>query len=357
MTAYRQTGGRMNTTGIREPDIAVLVPCYNEEMTVEKVVADFRRVLPGATVYVYDNNCSDRTAELARAAGAVVVHEPRQGKGNVVRSMFRDIEADAYIIVDGDDTYPAEEAAAVLSPVLEGRADMVVGDRLSSTYHDENKRPLHSFGNRLVRDTINFLFGAELRDIMSGYRAFSRLFVKTMPVMTGGFEIETEMTLHALDKRMRVVQVPITYRDRPEGSVSKLNTLGDGYRVLRTIGRVFRDYRPFEFFTALAAVTCLTGLAVGLPPILEYFEFQYVYKVPSAVLAAALEVLAMLFFCCGLILETGVKHYKEQFELRLSEYVARERSLSPGTVRSAFSGVPCRLSEEGAEETAEGSGA
>jgi glycosyltransferase involved in cell wall biosynthesis len=306
-----------------EPRVAVLIPCYNEEQTIAKVVADFRASLPGADIWVFDNNSSDATALRAVEAGARVVPEPRQGKGNVVRSMFRQVDADAYVLVDGDDTYPAEAAQGLLAPVLAGEADLVVGDRLSSRAYDEqNRRPMHGFGNRLVRWLINRLFGSRLGDIMSGYRAMSRAFVKTMPVLSTGFEIETEMTLHALDRRWRLQEVPIAYRDRPEGSESKLSTLTDGMRVLRLIALVFKDYKPMRFFAICAAVLCVLGLLVGLPPVLEYVRFQYVYKVPSAVLAAALEIMAMLLFVAGLILETTVKHYREQYELYLNDYFA-----------------------------------
>ncbi len=307
------------------PRIAVLVPCLNEETTVSKVVTDLRRELPEAQIYVFDNRSSDATAARAAEAGALVIEEPERGKGNVVRAMFRKIDADAYLMLDGDDTYPAEAARALLAPILAGEAEMVVGDRLSSTYHDENTRPLHGFGNELVRTTINILFGARFTDIMSGYRAFSRLFVKTMPVMSGGFEVETEMTVHALDKRLQLREIPIDYRDRPAGSASKLSTFRDGFRVLRTIGRIFRDFHPLAFFATCAAVCGAAGLAIGAGPIMEFMEVRYVYRVPSAILAASLELLAMLLLACGLILETNVRHYREQFERFLNEFAARER--------------------------------
>ena len=308
----------------RAPRIAVLIPCLNEELTVSKVVSDIRRQLPEARIYVFDNRSSDETAARARGAGARVIEEPERGKGNVVRAMFRKIDADAYLMLDGDATSPAEAAGSLLAPIFAGHADMVVGDRLSSTYHDENSRPLHSFGNELVRVTINFLFRAHLADIMSGYRAFSRLFVKTMPVMSRGFEVETEMTLHALDKRLRVMEIPIGYRDRPAGSTSKLSTLKDGFRVLRTIGRIFRDFHPLAFFATCAAVCAAAGLAIGAGPVMEFMEAQYVYRVPSAILAASLELLAMLLLACGLILETNVRHFREQFERYVNEFTARE---------------------------------
>ena len=242
--------------------VAVLIPCYNEEKTVEKVVADYRRALPQADIYVYDNNSTDRTAELARKAGAIVRREYRQGKGNVIRSMFRQIDADCYLMTDGDDTYPAENAPEMVRMVLEGEADMVNGDRLSSTYFTENKRPFHNTGNRVVRGLINRLFGAQVRDIMTGYRAFSRSFVKTFPVLSHGFEIETEMTIHAVDKNFLIRELPVEYRDRPQGSVSKLNTYSDGAKVLCTIFRLYKDYRPFAFFGACALVFPARAAAV-----------------------------------------------------------------------------------------------
>ncbi|MGE4296688.1 MAG: glycosyltransferase family 2 protein [Desulfovibrionaceae bacterium] len=305
--------------------IAVLIPCYNEEQTVARVVDDFKKALPQAAIHVYDNNSTDATAARAREAGAIVTRETRQGKGNVVRAMFRDVEADAYVMVDGDATYPAAHVHALLEPVLRGEADLVVGDRLSHAYDAQNTRPLHGFGNRLVRWLINRFFASGLTDIMSGYRVMNRFFVKTMPVMSGGFEIETEMTLHALDKRFRIAEMPIDYLSRPEGSESKLNTFRDGFKVLKTIAMVFKNYRPMHFFGICAALFCLLGLLAGLPPIMEYLSEQYVHRIPLAVLAAALEILAMLFFCCGLILETIVRHYGEQYELYLTAYKSRER--------------------------------
>ena len=249
---------------MNDKKIAVLIPCYNEELTVEKTVSDFKRVLPNADIYVYNNNSKDRTKELALKAGAIVRDEYRQGKGAVVRSMFRDIDADVYIMVDGDDTYPAEEVEGLITPVLEGKADMVIGDRLSSTYYTENKRPFHNFGNSLVKGLINFLFKSDLNDIMTGYRSFSKKFVKCMPVMSDGFQIETEMTIFALTNNMQVVNVPITYRDRPEGSESKLNTFSDGFKVLLTLFNLFKDNRPFLFFGCLSLIIFILGLIVGL---------------------------------------------------------------------------------------------
>ena len=241
--------------------IAVLIPCYNESKTIAKVVADFRQVLPEAQIIVCDNNSGDGTDEIARAAGATVIYEYKQGKGNAVRKMFREIDADCYIMVDGDDTYPAEYASRMAEMILEGKADMVNGDRLSATYFDENKRPLHNAGNKVVRNLINYIFHGNVKDIMTGYRAFSRQFVKGFPVLSRGFEIETEMTIHALDKNLKIQEIPVNYRDRPAGSVSKLNTIPDGIRVLQTIARLFRDYRPLSFFSCIAGVLLLISIS------------------------------------------------------------------------------------------------
>ena len=244
--------------------IAVLIPCYNESKTIAKVVADYKNALPEADVYVYDNNSSDGTDEIARKAGAIVRYERRQGKGNVIRSMFRDIDADCYLMIDGDDTYPADNARQMCDYVLQGGVDMVIGDRLSSTYFEENKRPFHNFGNSLVRTLINRLFHSNVKDIMTGYRAFSRSFVKHFPVLSRGFEIETEMTIHALDKNFLLKELPIKYRDRPEGSLSKLNTYSDGFKVLMTIARLFRDYKPFVFFTSVFVICLLLALGMDI---------------------------------------------------------------------------------------------
>lgn len=307
--------------------IAVLVPCYNEELTVEKVVNDFKKYLPEADIYVYDNNSKDRTAQLALNAGAIVKHEYRQGKGNVVRSMFRDIDADVYVLVDGDDTYPADEVRKLIEPVEEGRADMVVGDRLSNgTYFKENKRGFHGFGNNLVRWLINSLFNSNINDIMTGYRAYSKRFVKCMPVMSDGFQIETEMTVFALVYRMNVVEVPITYRDRPEGSVSKLNTFSDGFKVLRTLFDLFKNYRPLLFFGLLALLFSIVGLVVGIPVISEFIKTAYITKVPSAILAASLFVIAFLFVVVGIILDYLKNQTQLIFQMHVNEYIHRESS-------------------------------
>lgn len=300
---------------------AVLIPCYNEAQTVESVVTAFQKSLPDADIYVYDNNSSDGTGAIAEKAGAIVVREYQQGKGFVVRSMFADIEADVYVMVDGDDTYPAEAAPALVAPILEGRADMTVGDRLSNgTYLKENKRAFHNLGNSAVRAALNLLFHSKITDVMTGYRAFSRRFVKNFAVMSGGFEIETELTLHALDKRFAIVQVPIDYRDRPEGSVSKLNTVRDGVRVVKTLFSIFRNYRPLAFFSLLALLFFLAGLAAGTPVIIEFAKTAYISHVPLAILASALEIMALLALSNGMMLDTLVQADKRAYELSLLRY-------------------------------------
>ncbi len=308
---------------MNDKKIAVLIPCYNEELTVEKTVSDFKRVLPNADIYVYNNNSKDRTKELALKAGAIVKDEYRQGKGAVVRSMFRDIDADVYIMVDGDDTYPAEEVEGLITPVLEGKADMVIGDRLSSTYYTENKRPFHNFGNSLVKGLINFLFKSNLNDIMTGYRSFSKKFVKCMPVMSDGFQIETEMTIFALTNNMQVVNMPITYRDRPEGSESKLNTFSDGYKVLLTLFNLFKDNRPFLFFGCLSLIIFILGLVVGVPVIDEFIKTAYITKVPSAVLATALMINSFLLLSVGIILDAIKNQKRYLFECHMNDVISK----------------------------------
>ena len=298
------------------PSVAVLLPCYNEEVTIGKVVRDFKTALPSADIYVYDNNSTDRTAEIAASEGAIVRKEPRQGKGNVIRAMFEDIDADVYVMADGDDTYPADAAPAMVDKVLEGY-DMVIGDRLSSTYFQENKRPFHNFGNRLVRDSINGLFHANVTDIMTGYRAFSYQFVKTYPVLSRGFEIETEMTIHALQRNMQVENVVIDYRDRPEGSVSKLNTVSDGLKVIAMIGTLFKDYRPLKFFSLIALAFCIGGLCVGMPVVSEYLATGLVPRLPTAILAVAFMFIAALSLATGFILDAVAKVERKQWELRV----------------------------------------
>lgn len=296
--------------------VAVLIPCYNESLTIGKVVDDFRRVLPEATIYVYDNNSSDNTADIAREHGAVVKHEPRQGKGNVVRQMMRDIEADYFIMVDGDDTYPAESAPALLAPLMADEADMTVGDRLSNgTYGEENDRAFHGFGNNLVRFLIKAIYGFEFCDVMTGYRAYNAVFAKTMPVLSNGFQIETELSIHAVDKRWRVAQIPVDYRDRPEGSESKLDTFSDGVKVLLTIASLFKDYRPLMLFSWVSLIACVIGLCIGFPVILEYFATGLVPKMPSALLAVAFVFIGLLCLSSGLILDTVVKGNRKEYEL------------------------------------------
>lgn len=307
--------------------IAVLIPCYNEELTIEKVIKDFKKELPSADIYVYDNNSKDKTSEIAKRAGAIVKHEYRQGKGNVVRSMFRDIDADIYIMVDGDDTYPAEFVHQLIEPVKNGEADMTIGDRLSNgTYQKENKRHFHEFGNNLVKKSINVLFHTDLKDIMTGYRVFNKLFVKTIPVMSPKFEIETEMSLHALDKKFIIKEIPIEYRDRPEGSVSKLDTVGDGIKVVKTIVKMLKDFKPRKFYWSISIMIAIVGFIVGLPVIFEFFAnpYHYITKVPSAILATGIETIALIMAQCGVILDTVVKQNKENYEIQLSRFVQIE---------------------------------
>lgn len=301
--------------------IAVLIPCYNEELTITKVINDFKKELPEAKIYVFDNNSKDNTASKAGEAGAIVKKEYNQGKGNVVRRMFREIDADIFVIVDGDDTYPAEFVHDLIKPIKENKADMVVGDRLSNgTYKKENKRKFHGFGNNLVKKVINKIFKANLNDIMSGYRAFNKIFVKNIPVLSSGFEIETEMTLHALDKKFIIKEIPIEYRDRPTGSVSKLNTINDGIKVIKTIIKMYKDYKPRQFFTFIASIVMILGILVGIPVIIEYAKYKYIYKVPSAILATGLVTLSIIIAQCGVILDTIVKQHKEDYELNLLNY-------------------------------------
>lgn len=303
---------------LRGSGVAVLIPCYNEAATIAKVVGDFRAELPEATVYVYDNASTDGTADIAAAAGAVVRHESRRGKGNVVRSMFRDVDADYYVMVDGDDTYPAEAAARLLAPIAAGDADMTVGDRISNgSYGAENGRRFHGFGNDLVRWLIRVLYGYSFEDVMTGYRAFSRAFVKTMPVMSQGFQVETEISVWAVDRRWRVADVPVDYRDRPEGSESKLSTYSDGMLVLAAIASLFRDYRPMAFFGWVSVVLVALGLVAGVPVIAEYLDTSYVSKLPSAVLAVALMLCAALSFAAGTILDSVARANRRRWELEV----------------------------------------
>lgn len=297
-----------------ESKVAVLIPCLNEELTIGQVVLDFKAALPSAQIYVFDNNSTDRTAEIAKEAGAMVIPSPIQGKGNVVRQMFDTVEADAYLMVDGDGTYPADAGVILIEKILSGKYSMAVGTRMSS-FEKRSFRPLHEFGNHLVSTLIRSFFSTHVKDVLSGYRAFSREFVKTIPIQSDGFEIETEMTLQAVSKRFRITEVPIRYGVRPEGSHSKLSTYRDGALVLRSIFMILKDYRPLLFFSACSFLLVCLSLAAGWGPVSDYFRFQYVYHVPLAILSAALGILAVFFFCIGLILDTISKYQCENFNL------------------------------------------
>ena len=303
----------------KKAEIAVLIPCYNEEKTVAKVVKDFKKVLPTAAIYVYDNNSSDKTAELAEKAGAIVRHEYQQGKGNVLRRMFREIDADCYILVDGDDTYPAESAQEMAKAVLEHGADMVVGDRLSSTYAKENKRKFHNFGNKLVQGLINTAFHSNITDVMTGYRAFSYQFVKTFPVLSKGFEIETEMTLHAVDKNMQIENVVVEYRDRPAGSRSKLNTIPDGMKVLWTIFRLFRDYKPGAFWGIMAAILYILAIVFVIPVLLDFTKTGIVARFPTLIVSVSAAVVGTLCLFAGAILQAILRSNRRDFEFKLQQ--------------------------------------
>lgn len=305
--------------------IAVLIPCYNEEKTIAKVVRDAKAALPEAVVYVYDNNSSDCTVELAEAEGAVVRHEYMQGKGNVIRRMFREVEAECYIMVDGDDTYPMEYAAGMVDKVLNRNADMVVGDRLSSTYFTENKRPFHNFGNTIVRSSINRLFNCEIKDIMTGYRAFSYGFVKTFPVLSTGFEIETEMTIHAVYNNMQIENVIVDYRDRPEGSESKLNTFSDGFKVIRTIVKLYRDYKPLGFFGMCAAVLTVIAVLMFIPILIAYLETGLVLRFPTLFVCGFIGLAALQSLFAGLMLSNMALKNRRDFEYRLTLVTRRVR--------------------------------
>lgn len=299
--------------------IAVLIPCYNEGKTIEKVVKDFKKALPEAVIYVYDNNSTDGTDEIARNAGAVVRYEFQQGKGNVIRRMFREIDAECYIMTDGDDTYPAECAPEMVDMVLSRKTDMVVGDRLSSTYFTENKRPFHNFGNSLVRKSINTLFDTDIKDMMTGYRAFSYQFVKSFPVLSKGFEIETEMSIHAADKNMFVENSVITYRDRPEGSVSKLNTYSDGFKVIRTIVRLFRTYKPMSFFGIISAILAIIAIGFFIPVLKVYYTTHLVPNFPTLIVCGFVMLAALLALFAGIVLQTICQKNKQDFEMRLQQ--------------------------------------
>lgn len=307
-----------------DTSIAVLLPCYNEEATIGKVVRDFKAALPDAAIYVYDNNSTDRTAEIAAAEGAIVRKEPRQGKGNVVRAMFEDIDADVYVMADGDDTYPADAAPAMVEKVLEGY-DMVIGDRLSSTYFQENKRPFHNFGNRLVRGSINHLFRAHVTDIMTGYRAFNFTFVKTYPVLSRGFEVETEMTIHSLNNNLRLYEMPIQYRDRPEGSVSKLDTVGDGIKVMSTIFRMIREYKPLPFFGGLGLIIGIVGIVLCGTVTFEFAKTGVVTHFPTLIGAVMLVIAGLLLIIAGIILDVMAKNDRKTFVIDTNKIAYNKR--------------------------------
>lgn len=307
-----------------DTSIAVLLPCYNEEATIGKVVRDFKAALPDAAIYVYDNNSTDRTAEIAAAEGAIVRKEPRQGKGNVVRAMFEDIDADVYVMADGDDTYPADAAPTMVEKVLEGY-DMVIGDRLSSTYFQENKRPFHNFGNRLVRGSINGLFGAHVTDIMTGYRAFNFTFVKTYPVLSRGFEVETEMTIHSLNNNLRLFEMPIQYRDRPEGSVSKLDTVGDGIKVMSTIFRMIREYKPLPFFGGLGLIIGIVGIVLCGTVTFEFAKTGVVTHFPTLIGAVMLVITGLLLIIAGIILDVMAKNDRKTFVIDTNKIAYNKR--------------------------------
>lgn len=315
----------MNKKDERVKKIAVLIPCYNEAKTIGKVVSDYKKILPDADIYVYDNNSVDGTDKIARENGAIVCYEYRQGKGNVIRTMFREIDADCYLMIDGDDTYPAESAPLMCDLVLSGKADMVIGDRLSSTYFQENRRPFHNIGNRTVRFLINKLFNNKIKDIMTGYRAFSYDFVKGFPVLSKNFEIETEMTIHAVDKNYKIVEVPVEYRDRPDGSYSKLNTYSDGIKVLKTIATLFKEYKPFGFFSIVSLFLVLLSLFFLIPPFMEYFKTGLVDKFPSLVVGSFIVLTAILALMCGVILQVIVKKDRASYELIMNIYKLKDK--------------------------------
>ncbi|MBW3083761.1 glycosyltransferase family 2 protein [Bifidobacterium phasiani] len=307
------------------PKVAVLLPCYNEEVTIGKVVRDFRTALPDADVYVYDNNSTDRTAEIATAAGAIVRVEPRQGKGNVIRAMFEDIDADVYIMSDGDDTYPADAAPAMVRKIAEGY-DMVIGDRLSSTYFQENKRPFHNFGNKLVRSSINGLFNAHVTDIMTGYRAFSFTFVKTYPVLSRGFEVETEMTIHSLNNNLKLYEMPIQYRDRPEGSYSKLDTVGDGIKVMSTIFRMIREYKPLPFFGITGLLVGIIGLVLTVSVTIDFLHTGIVARFPTLIGAVLLIIVGLMLVVAGIILDVMAKNDRKRFIIDANHFAMEQRN-------------------------------
>lgn len=311
--------------------IALLIPCYNEGKTIGKVIADAKKFIPEAVIYVYDNNSTDDTAEIAGKAGAVVRHEYKQGKGNVIRRMFREIDAECYLMTDGDDTYPLEYAREMADKVLHRQADMVVGDRLSSTYFTENKRPFHNMGNSLVRMTINRIFDCDIKDIMTGYRAFSYNFAKTFPILSKGFEIETEMTIHAVNNNMAIENVVVEYRDRPEGSISKLNTYSDGVKVLATIGRLFRNYQPFKFFVIISVVLAALSIGFFIPVLINYVETGLVERFPTLFVCCFVMLAALQAFFAGLILSSHAIKSRRDFEFQLNIVEMMKKREKSGT--------------------------
>lgn len=310
---------------VTKDKIAILIPCFNESKTIAKVINDFKAQLPEANIYVYDNNSTDMTAEIAQKHGAIVRREYQQGKGNVIRSMFRDISADCYLMIDGDDTYPSEFASEMVNPILNGRAEMVIGDRLSSTYFTENKRLFHNTGNKLVRGLINLLFNNNVSDIMTGYRAFSYNFVKTFPVLSKGFEIETEMTIHSLDKNLAIENVIVDYRDRPDGSESKLNTYSDGFKVVKTIGRLFKNYKPFLFLTLISALLATISIALFIPIWIEFQNTGLVLRFPTLIVSGFVMLASLLTFISGIILDVIVQSNKQNFEIELNKFAELKR--------------------------------
>ena len=314
--------------------IAVLIPCYNESLTIKKVIEDWKSALPEAKIYVYDNNSTDNTAEIAMNAGATVKYEYQQGKGNVIRRMFREIDAESYIMIDGDDTYPAEHGREMVELVLNKNVDMVVGDRLSSTYFEENKRPFHNFGNEIVRKSINRMFKSDIKDIMTGFRAFSYNFVKTFPVLSKGFEIETEMSIHAVDKNMYVENVIVDYRDRPNGSESKLNTFSDGIKVLKTIGRLYRDYRPLGFYSFLVAILAIISTIFIIPVIITYGKTGLVPAFPTLIVCGFVYLAALLSFFCGMILASIQLRNRQEFEMELIKCEERKKERKKRKIQS-----------------------
>lgn len=302
---------------MKKDQVAVLIPCYNEASTISKVVKDYKRALPGALIYVYDNNSTDGTDKKAKAAGAIVRYEYKQGKGNVIRRMFREIDADCYLLVDGDDTYPSNNAKKMCDYVLKNDFDMVIGDRLSSTYFKENKRRFHGFGNKLVKKLINIIFKSDVKDVMSGYRALSYNFVKTFPCISREFEVETEMTIHALDKNFLISDIPINYKDRSKGSKSKLNTYSDGFKVLSMIYKLFREYKPATFFGIISLIFLIISISFGIPVFMEYFETGLVPRFPTLIFSGFMLIISILLFICGIILEVVVRKHRQLFEIFL----------------------------------------